>query len=329
MRTSLVVWLILSACASAAAPPDPVEIAIRRALRRLEQGATNYVGNRQCFSCHHQTLTIATWKAAKARGYPVSEELLKKQTEFTLDSFRPSLAQIRKGENIGGRSTTAAYALHTLRLAEHPADETTAALIDYLLVRQEKNGSWPAVAQRVPSEGSKFTNVALALAALKHFAPNDPTRRARHQVAYENGAAWLLKARPVDTEDRVFHLHGLIEIGAEQRRIDETRDELLGQQLADGSWRQIPERPGDAYATATVLLALQRAGVRPDSSSYRRGIAYLLRTQTDEGAWIVTTRNKPIQRWFDNGDPGGKHQFISFLSTGWATLALLESRPMR
>jgi N-acyl-D-amino-acid deacylase len=41
----------------------------------------------------------------------------------------------------------------------------------------------------------------------------------------------------------------------------------------------------------------------------------------------VQTRSRPVQVFFDNGDPGGKSQFISFLATGWATLALLEACP--
>jgi hypothetical protein len=33
--------------------------------------------------------------------------------------------------------------------------------------------------------------------------------------------------------------------------------------------------------------------------------------------------------FFDNGDPHGKSQFISFAATGWAVLALLETVPGR
>ena len=107
------------------------------------------------------------------------------------------------------------------------------------------------------------------------------------------------------------------------------RDELLKAQNADGSWSQIPKRDGDAYATATVMMALRKAGVSADHAAYRRGVAYLLKTQTAEGAWLVKTRSRPVQRFFDNGDPGGKDQFISFAATGWAVQALLECVPVR
>lgn len=323
---------ILPTTAQAVAPPDPVHQAVARSLVRLRQGATNYISNRQCFSCHHQTLAIASFQSAKRRGFRVSQEFLQEQTAYTLDTFRPKLEDVRKGNNVGGRNTTVAYALHTLQLAGHPADEVTEALIDFLLVRQEKDGSWPAVTQRVPSEGSKFSNAALALATLKHYAPPDhdrtkQDRRRQIETARDKAIQWLHRARPGDTEDQVFRLRALLESGAERSLVEEAIRELVKQQLPAGSWRQTPTREGDAYATATVLLGLRYAGMPTTDPVYQRGVAYLLRTQTPEGAWIVTTRNKPIQRWFDNGDPGGKHQFISFLATGWATLALLETLP--
>ena len=55
----------------------------------------------------------------------------------------------------------------------------------------------------------------------------------------------------------------------------------------------------------------------------------LLGNQREDGAWIVETRSRPVQTFFDNGDPGDKSQFISFLSTCWAVAALLETMPVR
>jgi hypothetical protein len=36
-----------------------------------------------------------------------------------------------------------------------------------------------------------------------------------------------------------------------------------------------------------------------------------------------------LQRYFDNGDAGGRSQFISFAATNWAVMALLEVVPVR
>ena len=87
--------------------------------------------------------------------------------------------------------------------------------------------------------------------------------------------------------------------------------------------------PGDAYATGSVLVALRSSGMPSSNPAYQRGIDYLLRTQRPDGAWVVTTRSKPVQTFFDNGDAGGKSQFISFAATNWAVLALLESYPIK
>lgn len=103
---------------------------------------------------------------------------------------------------------------------------------------------------------------------------------------------------------------------------------MLKQQTDDGAWSQLPgQRPGDAYATGTALFALRRAGLAANDPVYRKAVNYLLSTQKEDGSWFVETRSRPVQAFFDNGDPGGKSQFISFAATGWATLALLEALP--
>ncbi len=316
----------------AAAPPDLLPRAVRLGLNRLAQGAAGCVGKRQCFSCHHQAHTVAAFAAARRRGFTVSPAALTEQVEFTLDTFRPKLARVRKGLAVEGGNTMVAYALFTLHAAGHRPDETTSSLVDYLLVRQRPDGSWPALMARPPSEGSKFTNAALALEGLRHYGMlkgADKDRRVKIDAAYRKGKAWLLKNPPGDTEDRVFHLRALAAVEAEARTLAAARAALLKEQRADGSWAQLPDRGGDAYATATALLALARAGLSPQDPAYRKGVAYLLHTQTAEGAWLVTTRSRPVQTFFDNGDPGGKSQFISFAATGWAVQALLEALPVR
>jgi squalene-hopene/tetraprenyl-beta-curcumene cyclase len=109
--------------------------------------------------------------------------------------------------------------------------------------------------------------------------------------------------------------------------VEAARDSLAAEQLPDGGWAQLPDKPGDAYATGTVLTALCAAGLPSTDPVYRKGADYLLKTQKEDGSWIVETRSKPLQRFFDNGDPGGKSQFISFAATSWAVLALLEQYP--
>src|SRR5262249_17481134 len=122
---------------------------------------------------------------------------------------------------------------------------------------------------------------------------------------------------------------GLVYAGAHKKEIAAARDQLLKEQRKDGSWAQLPALEGDAYATGAVLMALRQAGLAATDPAYQKGVKYLLATQQEDGAWIVKTRSRPVQTFFDNGDPGGKSQFISFASTNWAVLALLELYPVK
>src|SRR4051794_11820481 len=243
MRTLLCLCL-LALCtipARAAGPPDRLSLAVRRGLARLEQGSASYVSKRDCFSCHHQTHTIGAFLSAKRRGFAVPEKELKAQVEFTLATFRGKTDKIVKGDAAPGRNTTAAYALFTLKTAGHAPDKTTAALVDFLVVRQSADGSWPAQAARPPTEGSRFVNAALALEALRHYGPakQDKTRREKIDAAFDKGKAWLLKNKPADTEDRVFRLRAFVTL-KEDRSVTAARDELLAAQGGDGSWAQLP-----------------------------------------------------------------------------------------
>src|SRR3954451_7898254 len=131
MRTLLCLCLLVLCAAEvkAAAPPDPLSLAVRRGLARLETGSASYVSKRDCFSCHHQTHTIGAFVSAKRRGFAVPEKELKAQVEFTLATFRGKLDKVSKGDPVPGRTTTVSYALFTLKTAGHAPDRTTSALV--------------------------------------------------------------------------------------------------------------------------------------------------------------------------------------------------------
>jgi N-acyl-D-amino-acid deacylase len=312
-----------------------VKAAIEKGLRRIEQGVTNYPKHRQCFSCHHQAMAVFSMTAAQQRGFSVEAELLTKVIDFSLKTFR-NKTFIAKGQGVGGDSVSVVYALHAFAAVDRPYDDTMATLVEYLLVKQRKDGAWPVPfgGDRPPSMGSLFTQTGLALFALKHYsppkeAPGAEERQKRIDTAFTKGRDWLLANKPVSTEDKVFHLRGLVYAGADKKILDEARDLLQREQREDGSWAQLAKMEGDAYATGTVLTALRAAGLATTDAAYQKGVAYLLQTQKEDGSWVVQTRTRPLQIYFDNGDAGGKSQFISFAATNWAVLALLELYPRR
>ena len=102
---------------------------------------------------------------------------------------------------------------------------------------------------------------------------------------------------------------------------------VLDAQRPDGSWAQLDSMVGDAYATGQTLWILKECGFATSEAAYQRGATFLLKTQHADGSWLVETRSRPVQAMFDNGDPHGKHQFISTPATCWATAALTAILP--
>jgi N-acyl-D-amino-acid deacylase len=328
-----IVFASLSTIIWAAEPDSAIKTAIEKSLRRLETGAASYTKNRQCFSCHHQAMALLSLSTAQKNGFTVDKEAVPHQLDYSLTYIGARKEQIVKGNGLGGGNTMAVYALYSLGVAGHKPDETTSALVQYLLMKQKADGSWPPVTQRPPTEGSTFTNVSLAIKSLRDYTPKGDDKesqelRKKIDDAVSRGKDWLIKNKPTTMEDKAFHLRGLAFAEADKDTIETARAALLKEQHEDGTWSQLPDMAGDAYATAIVLTALRQSGVDQSTPAFQKGIKYLLKTQTDDGAWIVETRSKPIQTFFDNGDPGGKSQFISFATTGWAVLALLDALPV-
>jgi N-acyl-D-amino-acid deacylase len=311
-------------------PEEAVRASIEKGVKRLETAGASYVKNRNCFSCHHQTTPMLGLAAARERGFKVDAKAFDRQAQFTLDFFKGKTKESREGRGIGGANTTAAYALLALRIAKHERDQITDSLVEFLLKKQQKDGSWKATTNRPPSEGSAFTTGALALQAFKHYTPTadddcvPENLLQRVALASEQGLAYLKSTKPQTTEDRVFLLWGLVAGGAGEGEIAAVRDDLLKRQLRNGGWAQLDDLQSDAYATGSVMFVLRMTGMSAKDEAYRRGVRFLLLTQHETGGWIVTTRSRPVQTFFDNGDPGGKSQFISTAATGWAVAALAE-----
>ena len=307
--------------------PAALRAAVTNSLPLLTAGARGSMEKRErCFTCHTQGLPIMALTLAQARGFSIDTNELRQQLQFTADFLAKNRTNYLAGKGQGGQTDTAGYALWALANGGWKPDATTAAVAEYLLVWQKNLPHWKPQSRRPPSEQSLFTSTHAALRGLKSFGTAEQRERIDQRVAQVR--SWLLKTPATDTEDRVFRLRALSLAGATAAEIQQAAQDLLATQQADGGWSQLPELGPDAYATGTALVALhQSGGLATTAAPYRRGLGYLLSQQLPDGSWIVKSRSKPIQTFYESGYPHGTNQFISITAAGWATTALALALP--
>lgn len=303
-----------------------LRVAISKAASLLEKASAGSADKRRCFTCHNQAVPVFALVEARTRGFKIDEANLARQLKHTSDHLQRGLKNYKQGKGQGGKVLTAGYALWALHASGQPSDETTTAVVHYLLEYQKDVGHWHHRGSRPPSSGSDFTTTFVAIYGLSAFGNEQQQHRIKARV--EAVRKWLKDHQPQDTEDRVFRLRMLECVGTDEETVAQYVADLLKHQREDGGWAQKRDLGSDAYATATVLVALLRSGhVKRDHPALRRGIKYLLTTQQPDGSWHVKTRAKGFQKYYETGFPHGKDQFISTAATGWAALALLLTLP--
>ncbi len=118
---------------------------------------------------------------------------------------------------------------------------------------------------------------------------------------------------------------GLGWAGADAAALRKAGDSLTKDQRADGGWAQLAGLGSDAYATGLALRAMKESGLAKHfSGAYEKGVAFLLRTQLDDGSWYVRSRAVKLQPYFQSGFPHDHEQWISYVATANATVGLLR-----
>lgn len=347
MKT-LKVLVAVSACIVCNAPvraqvqrPANAREAVERALPAIEVALQGFnVGKPtskpfpNCVSCHHEAMGLTTLAFVRRHGFEVDEELERDDVRAVREFFDTLSGFLSEAETAGPKVTQregpigdivpgAGYLLGALIDEGQPSTPAIDAAVRTILNTQQPDGRWSFKMARAPLQSSEFTTTAMALRALQHYAPkNRPDEVAR---SLEKARAWLRGNQPVTADDLAFQLLGLRWAGESENEVFRLCGPMLADQRDDGGWAQLPEAnsPTDAYATGVALFALnQAAGVDDAHPAYRRGVAFLLATQADDGTWHVKKRAPKVQRYFNAGFPYGEDQYISLPGTCWATMAL-------
>jgi len=290
---------------------------VEKAIALLQKSGPQFVKVSGCASCHNQNLPQMATAAARARGYAVDEAGASYSVKSVMATFKPVTADMAAGKpNIPDPAISVSYALVGLAAEKYVPDATTAAMAHLVSLMQMPDGSFTAFTARPPIESSVFTATALSIRSLQVYGADSAERVKRAR-------AWLETAQPVSGEDRAMQLLGLTWAGAYSQTLRIVADSLIAQQRPDGGWAQSPALETDAYATGQAMVALKLSGqARGFDPAWQRGMNYLLRTQLDDGSWLVRSRSFPVQPYKESGFPHGKNQWISAAGTSWAAWAL-------
>lgn len=304
--------------------PATVRAAVERALPPLRVAAEMHAEKRTCFGCHNQAYPMIAFDAAKALGFEPDAAFVRDQVKH----LRGFVAEHRKDwkdlKGTGGQVDTAGWLLATFAVAGVKPDADTASIANYILKRHADRSHWSASSNRPPTQASSFTTSWLAVRSLKAWGADDQKDAIAKRI--ETVRDWAIRTKPKDTEERVDRLRLLKDAGAPTTDVAAAAKDLLAEQRTDGGWSQLAKSGSDPYATATVLVALAETGeLSPKAAEYRRGVSYLIRTQRDDGTWLVATRAPPIQPYFEAGYPHGNDQFISSSAASWAVVALAKA----
>ena len=319
---------LLGAPPARPAPPAPASMsahasfeaatipgAVEKAMGLLERQSGNFIRIAGCNSCHSQDLPSAAAGFVKRPGLKAPAEIPQLP-----QSMMPSPERLMDLAVVSAPGT--GWELVDFGMNNVPPNAYTDAAVRLIKMMQRADGSWSAnQSRRPPMNSGEFQDTAVCIYALRHYGPH--TEAASTEAAIASAVAWLERSKPESTQDRAFQALALAWAAENSETAKAAARALVGSQRSDGGWSQFPGLESDAYATGQAVFALNVAGRVPqDDPAYRKGIAYLLRTQAPDGSWHVKTRAIWLQPYFESGFPYGRDQFISTAGTAWASLAL-------
>jgi hypothetical protein len=278
-------------------------LTIERGLNFLQQDAVKWRQEKNCSTCHHGTMTMWVQLEAKSRGFAVKPDELQENVRWAKERIMER-ADLPRDTRAGWSmvNTPAIY----LAIMAHAVPGQDAISADDLKQFFESD----EVATRL---------AYLALAPQAGSAADDTHAI---QASLARADAWLREQPPTDTtQAAVLRLVMKQQADAPVNELKQGIDGLLSQQNSDGGWSQIKGGASDAYATGQVLYALSVIAVSPETDGVKNAVAFLVRTQRDDGSWPMTKRTHPGETPTQNVIP------ITYFGSAWATLGLLRCVP--
>lgn len=315
-------WLLLVAliaigggiAAQSRRSPDSPEA---KALTFLAREVPAWKQQNGCFSCHNNGDAARALYAAIRQDQRVAAEVLAETNAWISDPKRWENNQGDPGfsDQKLANLQFAASLLAAVEAGQVKAPEPLRQAARKLMNDQSANGSWPIdAAGTVGSPATWGTPLAtwMALQTLRKADLSDA------QETIQKAERWLQQTKPDNVLTAATLVLAFARDSSEtgRRKHAESLQLLRRAQTQNGGWGAYADAPPECFDTALVLLALETVRTQPGiAAMIQRGRKFLLAQQNTDGSWPATTR------------PSGGDSYAQMMSTtGWATLALLETK---
>ena len=347
-RASLFSMFIPAICLSrlaladepASIPPattQQVQQTVDRAIGYLQTESAAWLNTRKCAACHHVPMPLWALSEAERQGYAIDKKFVADTTESLLGSRDKLMASKifpnpadppdprPQGRGLNMGLPFLAVAAQSLPSLEEGQKQSLKLIAEEIVKKQQPDGSWEffATLRRPPINESQTTDAAWIIMALE--GETGPDAPESQRAALSKAIAWLDAAKLSDIhQDKVLKVLMGARSAKPRETMQTTIDELLALQRADGGWSQtVPELKSDAFATGQTLYVLSLAGYTAERPEIKRGIDFLVATQTPDGSWPMISRSTP------DGSPGSSKLLtpITCAASSWATLGLARLVP--
>ncbi len=317
---SLLLWAPVRAGQSRATPAA-------RAVAFLSAEVPRWPAENQCFSCHNNGDAARALYAALRAGYDVPAAALRDTTHWLQrpDAWDDNALGLAFSDQVLARIQFGGALVDAMRAAQVDRDAPVAEAAWLVASDQQADGSWRLdLSGSIGSPATYGTTLATwaALRTLRHAGDD------KYATPISAAERWLraLEVKTVLDAAAVVLGLGTATDPAARRQRESCLRLLVAGRAPSGAWGAYLTSPIEPFDTAVVLLALVSlvdgpalAGSVLSPAELRQhivdGRAFLIAEQLDDGSWIETTR------------PAGQQSYAQWISTtGWATLALIETR---
>ena len=318
------------AAAPSPATPQQVHQSVERSLKYLQAESTSWLNTRKCPACHHVALPLWSMIEAERQGYSVNKKFVAETADRMLGSREKMIASkllpgpkdqpdTRPGLNMG--IVFVAIAGRALPSLSEGQQQSLKLIAKEIPKKQQKDGSWKSVDDRIPINESPATDTAWSIMAME--AGTDASKPSPEREAIAKAKAWLNGQAPTSHQTKVFKIWMALREKKTRAELQPSLDELLALQQPNGGWRQVPEMASDAYATGQTLYVLSLAGYTAHQPQIKRGIDFLIANQKPDGSWPMISRSTLGPKRV----PTKLLTPITCAAGSWATLSLVKLVP--